>query len=370
MSREKAKDVILILLLIILATVITVVFLRYVLGVILPFAIAYITVHFSDRIAKILSAKRAKVKRPTRLAVALLSLSLIVLAAVFFVRQICILAFGVISELLEGDNLMSLIKMVSDPIVASLGGTFPEKISEVIIEALRAFLSSIVSNVGLFVTNFAASLPKVFLSFVITVISVIYLSVDLERIEQGISELLTPRARVAVCFIRKKVLDVGISYLRSYALIMTLTFSVVLFGFIILSVKNAVTLALLIAVLDLLPIIGVGTVIVPWGIFALVSGDIYRGVGLIILFIVNEIIRQYSEPKIVGKNLNMHPLLTLILIYGSVSLLGVRGVLLVPILAVVIAALAEYVKPCDSSSQNVDKMEKADMPQNEGTAEK
>lgn len=354
MSREKAKDVILILLLIILVAAITVVFLRYLLGVILPFVIAYITVYFSDRIAKKLSVKNPKFKALIRLAAALLSLSLIVLAAVFFVRQICILAFGVITDLLNGDNLISLIKTVSDPIVASLGGTLPQKISEVVIDVLRAFLSSIVSNVGLFVTNFAASLPKVLLSFVITVITVIYLSLDLERIERGIYDLLSPRARVAVGFVRKKVLDVGISYLRSYALIMTLTFSIVLLGFLILSVKNAVTLALLIALLDLLPVIGVGTVIVPWGIFALVRGDVYRGVGLIILFIVNEIIRQYSEPKIVGKNLNMHPLLTLALIYGSVSLLGVRGVLLVPIFAVVIAALTEYLNIKEASNQSED----------------
>lgn len=127
MSREKAKDVILILLLIILVAAITVVFLRYVLGVILPFVIAYITVHFSDRIAKKLSAKNPKFKALIRLAAALLSLSLIVLFTVFFVRQICILAFGVIGDLLDGDNLISLIKTVYDPIVASLGGTLPPK---------------------------------------------------------------------------------------------------------------------------------------------------------------------------------------------------------------------------------------------------
>lgn len=354
MSREKIKDAVLVLALIILILFTADIFFNYVLGLILPFVISYVAVYFSDRTARRLETRGLKFLRLSRLVIALLTLAAICVGTVFFIRQICILAFGVIGGLLEGDNLAVLLQRATVPIKASLGGMLPDKLSDVLIDALRAFLSSIVSKVGTFVTDIAAALPKFLLGFVITVISIIYLSLDFERIHRSVGKMLSPKIRSTAVFIRKRFLDVGIRYVRSYALIMGVTFCTVLTGFLILSIKNAVTLALLIAVLDLLPVIGVGTVIVPWGIYSLISGDIFRGVGLLILFLINEIIRQYSEPKIVGKNLDMHPMLTLALIYCSVTLFGARGVLLVPILAVVINVAAERIKQRNKEEEQED----------------
>jgi predicted PurR-regulated permease PerM len=101
-----------------------------------------------------------------------------------------------------------------------------------------------------------------------------------------------------------------------------------------LGVEGSATLAFFVAILDILPVIGVGTVLIPWSIIAFLMSDTSLGIGLIVLFLVNAVIRQLIEPKILGKSLDLHPLLTLMLIYVGFSLFGIWGLILLPLLAV------------------------------------
>ena len=96
-------------------------------------------------------------------------------------------------------------------------------------------------------------------------------------------------------------------------------------------------MALLVAMLDLLPIIGVGTVLIPWSVMEIAAGDRFMGIGLIILFVVNSVVRQLVEPKIVGKSLDLHPIIALMLIYVGYSLFGATGLLLLPFAAVIVS---------------------------------
>ena len=128
-------------------------------------------------------------------------------------------------------------------------------------------------------------------------------------------------------------------YILSYSLIMLITYLTLLGGFLLLGVDHAPIIALFIAALDILPILGVGTVLVPWSIFELVMGNRFLGIGLIILFVVNAIIRQLTEPKIVGKSLNMHPIITLMMIYVGYALFGFLGMIILPIISVILGSI-------------------------------
>ena len=135
--------------------------------------------------------------------------------------------------------------------------------------------------------------------------------------------------------------------MRSYFLIMLITFSVMLLGFIILRVKYALLMALVVALLDMLPVIGIGTVLIPWSIWCFLADNAALGIGLLILFGAAEIIRQVAEPRIVGNSLGIHPIVTLILLYGSYSIFGIFGLVLIPIFAIVIKTLIEKTKPAE-----------------------
>jgi predicted PurR-regulated permease PerM len=84
----------------------------------------------------------------------------------------------------------------------------------------------------------------------------------------------------------------------------------------------------------------VGTVLVPWSILSFATGDKLLGIGLLVIFIVNTLIRQLAEPHIIGKNLNLPPIITLVSIYVGYSLFGIVGVVVFPLISVgILAAL-------------------------------
>jgi predicted PurR-regulated permease PerM len=117
---------------------------------------------------------------------------------------------------------------------------------------------------------------------------------------------------------------------------MAVTFAIVLVGLLVLRVEFALLLAIVIAALDILPVFGVGTVLVPWSVFQMLFGNLSLGIGLFVLFVIHEIVRQVIEPRIVGKSLGIHPIITLLLLYAGYSLFGVLGLILLPVFTVLI----------------------------------
>ena len=115
---------------------------------------------------------------------------------------------------------------------------------------------------------------------------------------------------------------------------MLITFSLLLLGFWLLKIKYALILSALFALIDFLPVLGVGALLVPWGAFELVRGNYKLAIGLIVLYAVIAIVRQVTEPKIIGANFGIHPLLTLFSMYMGLSLFGVTGMILGPVAAV------------------------------------
>lgn len=110
-------------------------------------------------------------------------------------------------------------------------------------------------------------------------------------------------------------------------------FGIMLLGFGILGIKNSLGLAAVITVVDAFPILGVGTVLVPWALICLLRQEMARGIGLLAIYAVVWLIRSILEPKLVGKGLGLDPLVTLVAIYAGWKLWGILGMLLAPILA-------------------------------------
>ena len=90
------------------------------------------------------------------------------------------------------------------------------------------------------------------------------------------------------------------------------------------------------ALVDILPVLGISTVLVPWGIFELIRGNVALGTGLLVLCAIMLLIRQLIEPRIIGKSLGLHPLTTLFAAYVGLQLFGLFGMLLGPAVAMVI----------------------------------
>ena len=131
-------------------------------------------------------------------------------------------------------------------------------------------------------------------------------------------------------------------YLRAYCVLFAITLGELVIGFLILRVRYVLLIALLVALLDFLPIFGVGTVLIPWAIISLIAGNTALGVGLAVLYVVITVIRQIIEPRVVGKSLGLHPILMLISLYAGLKLFGVIGVFAGPAVALCAKALLTH----------------------------
>jgi len=129
-----------------------------------------------------------------------------------------------------------------------------------------------------------------------------------------------------------------------------LTLGELTLGFLLLRVEYPFLLALLAAALDILPVFGVGTVLLPWALFCLLTGGILRGVGILVLYAVITVVRQIAEPHFVGKSIGLHPILMLIAFYVGIRLFGVAGILLGPLCAFVIKAIFDYTRGNEARS--------------------
>ena len=99
-------------------------------------------------------------------------------------------------------------------------------------------------------------------------------------------------------------------------------------GFLVLGVRYGVLLAFLTAILDFLPIFGTGTVLFPWAVVKLFAGEYAYATGLILLYILTQVVRQIIQPKIVGESMGLPPLMTLFLLYLGFKLRGLTGMIL------------------------------------------
>ena len=112
----------------------------------------------------------------------------------------------------------------------------------------------------------------------------------------------------------------------------------------ILKIPYALTLSVLIALIDILPVLGVGTVLVPWAIVLYMMGNSYTATGLLIIFGIIWLVRQVSEPKIVGESVGVSPLITLVSMYIGFKLIGFSGLFIFPIGAIIVKSVYDAVK--------------------------
>lgn len=123
-------------------------------------------------------------------------------------------------------------------------------------------------------------------------------------------------------------------WLKAQVKLSGVTFCIVGIGFLLLRIRNPVFWAVLVALVDAVPLLGTGTILIPWTVIALIQGDGVRALGLAGIYVTAMLIRSGLEPKLVGRQLGMNPLLTLMALYAGYRIWGVSGMILAPILTV------------------------------------
>ena len=212
--------------------------------------------------------------------------------------------------------------------VSALG----DRIDEWLSGLFSGAMNSVSSRIPGLISSIVGSLPGLLLGLTVTVISAFYFALDRDKIASALTSLLPPGTRKLMPHIKREAAYTAASYLKAYSLIFLMTFAEIFFGLTVIGVDYSFIIALVTAVVDILPVLGVGTVLIPWAVICLATGGVRRGVGLIILYVATIMIRQFTEPRILGGNLGIHPLLTLFSMFIGFRLFGIVGMLGGPLL--------------------------------------
>lgn len=195
------------------------------------------------------------------------------------------------------------------------------------------------------VYNVAKNVPDMLLTFLIGIVSLFFMTKDYSQITSFIRRQLPENKQFLLPEVKNAFFNTIGKMLRSYAILMFLTFCQVFFGLTILNLLDVLNndyvfvISIGISIFDILPVLGAGGVLLPWALYGLVTGDVKLAIGMVVIYAIVLIFRQYLEPKIVGTQLGVHPLVTLAGLYFGLKLFGFIGIFIVPLAIMILKAL-------------------------------
>lgn len=241
-------------------------------------------------------------------------------------------------------NLLDFLKFLPDELEQSV----TESVNELFASLQHIKLSSIDFSGPLGgLWGAARQVPNIIITFIITFISTIFMTMDYRHIVDFIRNQLSPKNKLILTEVKQIFMTTIWRMIRAYSIIMLITFCELTLGFYIFKWSGLfhssyiITLAALIAVVDILPVLGVGTVLIPWGVVSLITGNGTLGICLIVLYVVITLIRNFIEPRIIGKQIGLNPIVTLMGMYLGLQAFGFIGMFVVPMIIIILKLLQD-----------------------------
>ena len=347
MKEEAKKKFLLDLAFAVAAVGLAVFLIRYVLRWVLPFVVGL-------AVAALLRPTIRRLQKTTRLparlvsaAVVCLFYALLVLLAWFFI-VFCAGQISSLAQALPGmyrDDLEPALKEMGESISRMLTTLSPQmedllsQAGTAALDSLSAAAASLSASAISWLTGFAGKVPRYLMAILFSVLCSVFISTDYERVTGFLLRQLPPKGQHVLGEAKRFLSGTLLKMLGAYGIILIMTFTELAVGLTVLGVEYAVTMAAIIAFLDILPAIGSGLVLIPWGISRFLVRDASLGVGLLILYVIITVIRNVMEPRIVGHQIGMHPVLTITAMYAGLRLAGFAGFIMAPVLLLLLRFL-------------------------------
>lgn len=198
------------------------------------------------------------------------------------------------------------------------------KINEYILAALNSLSTSPVSAVG----SVASSIVDIFIISILTLMIAYFFTAWSDKIKTFVKKCMPGSIGESIDIIKNTVFIAIGGYLKACFQIMIVMFIILLVFFAAMGVDYAMPVALITAILDFLPFIGTGTVLMPWAVYSVITGGYLKALALIMAYLVTMIVRRLLEPKLVGDSIGMSPFLTLISMFIGYRLTGMIGLII------------------------------------------
>lgn len=327
---------------------------NYLWGALLPFFAAYIFAECFRPVVKYSESHKKFPKRSFVLFVVLLAAASLAGLIYAVARQVVLEISELAQKIGEAVTLIRNDEAYAAEMIDKICGMIPfvdlrERLWEMrgnLDEELWAIVVSfgdkISGSLVSFVGAAASFLPNALFTAAVVIIATYYFAIDRIKINSFFLSLFPEKIRPLLKKGRDSVACTVGRYLRAYGLLFLITFGELLLAFVIMGIDYSFVLALVITLVDVLPVLGTGTVLLPWGIIALISGNYGMGIGILITYAVITVLRQVIEPKIVGKFIGLSPLAALASMYIGLKLMGIIGIFIFPLGAILIKRFIEY----------------------------
>ncbi len=306
----------------------------------LPFILAMVIAILIDPLVDWLQEAR-KMKRGAAVAITLVSALALIIAAILLISSRLII---------ELSDLYARLPSYTHNLI-NYGLGFSEKIRLYISnnplpleaqDALRNNLQAVISNLAALLTgvtnflfNLLTGLPAFVTIIIIMGIATFFISRDKRAIFGLIYRLLPRKFVKPTSVVIGEISSALVGFFRAQLILISITGLITVVGLYILGMEYAVTMGIVVGIFDILPILGPGTILVPWALLQFALGSVNFGIALLILYAIAAGIRQLLEPKILSKNIGLHPLATLMSLYLGLQFFGVAGIILGPFLVIV-----------------------------------
>lgn len=369
--ERKRKSIINVLYYTMLATLFFLI-IRYAMGVCFPIVCAFFIATILQRPKNIL-VKKTFLKKGSASVVALffmifVVLSLFVLIGVRAVQEISGFINYISLQLQNIDvvvtNIENAVLGFIDRLPDFVGSTLDESVTAIFTQ-LREYIAgqsteltdSITGTLGdsfslswittplSGVISTAKQIPSILIAVVITLVASCFMTSDYESIMNFIRLQFPEHKRDDLSRSKALLKSTLTKMAKAYALIMSVTFSEMFIGLTVLrlvgiySSSYTVIIAIVTAIVDIIPVLGTGTVLIPWAVYNLIVGNYALAIGLAVIYAVITVIRQIIEPKLVAGQLGLSPVVTICALYLGLKIFGVLGMIIAPILVTMLKVL-------------------------------
>lgn len=338
-----------------------------VLGLAAPFIIAWLFATLLNPVVSWL-AKSLKVPRGIGTILSMLSILSGVLSIIIVL----------IKKLWEQIvNFASTLPVLTDEIILQIN-SIEEKLAEKIhilpggqdILNLDTLIGQVLDSVSTFLTSAIPTIydaiskvPEIVLFIVFMLLATFFMTKDYYRIKDFVKAQFSDTIVDRVVIMQRGMIEAIGGYIRTQVILMSMTSTICVIGLFIFRVEYALLLGVIIAFVDALPVLGSGTILIPWAIYNVFVGDYTLAVGLMCIYGIIFITRQVMEPKILSTQIGIYALVTIMAVYIGYKTMGVLGMIIGPIVVVTfqmlqnVGALPQF-KPVNKSKQKGDCNEK------------
>lgn len=328
---------------------------RYLLPILLPFLLAGVLALAAEPLVRVLH-RRVHLPRAISSGIGILFSLLIAVLLVLSLCALLLRQLGSLSGIMPDleDTALNGMNALED-FLLNLAAKTPDAVSPILTHSVENFFSDgtqvldqITARVITLASGVLTKIPDSALGFGTWILASFMISAKLPKIRHWIAGRVPDswhkRYLPAVQKLKKNLSG----WLMAQLKLTGVTFLILTVGFLVLQIRHAPLWAALISLVDALPVLGTGTVLVPWSLVCFLQGDHIQAVGLLCTYAAAALLRSILEPKLIGKQLGLDPLVTLLAMYAGYRLWGIPGMLFSPLLAVTVTQLTTLPKNPES----------------------